>query len=610
MAHNGMFNNIRDFFLYSGLGMKLLWKKSRQQFMLIILNVAVSSVMAFPGMYLLSYSVSALSGETEVQEYLCMVMLFVAGMIGINILGRVLGDRLTYLNNRLKLRLRLDINEICMRMDYQDLGDGEKLKQKGLAQNALNGNSLDLLLQSIGETFSGILIVFGLIYILAEISFLIMVPMGISLLCGGLYHYKNAKTGYIDSQDTVEYRRKNEYIQQVCRDFSFAKDIRLFGMKKNLKKRMDDVDEMLFRLKERRRKDKRFLMVCFILSDYIMEGAIYLYLGWLVLGIGRIGPGEFTLYASALRKMKGTFDNLLETLTRYAVNTQYLKGFFEFTKPSGIKMEGKGLPEKFQTLEFQDVSFHYPGSEKNVLDGINITISRGDSIMLVGENGAGKSTFVKLCCGLYRPTAGKILLNGVDIIKYDPEGYRDYFAVVFQDYRLFAASVRENVASMEDEISDSQIQYALSETGMGDKIAGLKKGDDTQLYRIFDEEGEEFSGGEMQRLAIARALYKKTDFMILDEPLSALDAYNEHKIYDCFRRISDEKTVLFVSHRLSSVKFTNKIVVFECGKIIGEGSHEELMNRCELYSKLYGMQSKLYMESNEDANGRAEYYGV
>lgn len=592
-----MFSNIKNLFLYSWMGMKLLWRKSRQQFMLILLNMIVSSIQAFPGMYLLSYSVSALSGKMEIREFLYTVMLFVAGIAGIGLFSRVLGQRITWLNQKLKLQLRMDINEICMKMDYRDMGDGEKLQQKGFAQNAVNGNSLDLLLQSMGEALSGILILFGLLHILTEVSFLIMIPMGISLLCGGLYHYKNAKTGYIDSKETVEYKRKNIYIQQVCRDFSFAKEIRLFGMKNGLKKRMDAVDDLLFRIKEQRRKDNRFLMVCFILSDYILEGAIYLYLGWLVLGAGRIGPGEFTLYASALRKVKGTIDGLLETLTRFAVNAQYLKGFFVFMDLPVPVREGKRLPEKFESLEFRNVCFRYSGSDKNVLNDINITISSGDSIMLVGENGAGKSTFVKLCCGLYKPTAGRILLNSIDINEYDPEKYMEFFSVVFQDYKLFAASIKENIASMEEEISESRVQYALTEAGIAEKVAELEKGTDTQLYRIFDEAGEELSGGEMQRLAIARALYKESDFMILDEPLSALDAYNEYKIYDCFRKISENKTVLFVSHRLSSVKFTNKIVVFDCGKIVGEGSHEELMRHCKLYSELYDMQSKLYIET-------------
>lgn len=614
---------VKGFFYYSCLSVKLLWKKSRQLLLLKILAIIVSAVQVFPGMYLLKFSVDMLTKKAELRAYLIMVLVLTVSMAAISLFKTILDNRLRYLNDKMKLQLHLDLADICLHMDYQDLENKEKMKQKDFAQKVINGNGLELFVQSIGEIISGILILSTVVYILSKVSMLILIPIGISLLINILYNYRNAKTGYIDTWDTVEYKRKNAYIQQACRDFSFAKEIRLFHLKESLKKRMDEVDSLLFRLQEGRRKENRFLMVCFQLSDFVMEAAIYLYLGWLVIGAKTLALGDFTLYAAALRQVRDSLNNLLETLTEYAVNTQYLKDFFAFMGNStgqesqypkrktipwtdGLNADGNKSREGFKSLQFENVSYHYPNSDKFVLRHINITISKGDSVMIVGENGAGKSTFVKLCCGLYKPTEGRILYNGRDISEFDHEEYMSYFSVVFQDYRLFAASIKQNIASMEETIDDTRVSHALSQVGLDGKISAFGKKTNTQLYRIFDREGVELSGGEMQRLAIARAIYKDSDLMILDEPLSALDAYNEYKIYETFREMASERTVLFISHRLSSVKFTNKIVVLEQGEIIGEGSHEELMAHCALYAQLYDMQSKLYLEGKQNLHQEAK----
>lgn len=608
---------VKEFFYYACLSVKLLWKKSRQFLLFKILAIIMSAVLVFPGMYLLKFSVDMLTKKTELRAYLIMVLILTASMAALSLLKTILNNRLRYLNDKMKLQLHLDLADICLHMDYQDLENKEKMKQKEFAQKVINGNGLELFVQSIGEIISGILILSTVVYILSKVSMLILIPIGISLLINILYNYRNAKTGYIDTWDTVEYNRKNDYIQQVCRDFSFAKEIRLFHLKESLKKRMDDVDGLLFHLQEGRRKENRFLMVCFQFSDVVMEAAIYLYLGWLVIGAKTIALGNFTLYAAALRQVRDSLNHLLETLTEYAVNTQYLKDFFVFMEnstgqasqgPKGIIIPwtygptacGNKRREKFRSLQFENVSYHYPNSDKFVLRHINITISKGDSVMIVGENGAGKSTFVKLCCGLYKPTEGRILYNGKDISEFDHEEYMSYFSVVFQDYKLFAANIKQNIASMEETIDDTRVSHALSQVGLDGKISTFGKKTDTQLFRIFDKEGVELSGGEMQRMAIARAIYKESDLMIFDEPLSALDAYNEYKIYEAFREMASERTVLFISHRLSSVKFTNKIVVFEQGEIIGKGSHEELMKHCGLYAQLYDMQSKLYLEGKQN----------
>lgn len=587
----------RKMFRYSRLGIRLLWKNSPRLLLLKLLRIPLSALRAFPGMYLAGYSVDMLSRNISLKNYLYAVAVLLLILALLSLLNNLLDNRITCLNRKLKLRLLLNIDEICLHMDYADLENVNLMKQKEFAQSAVNEDSFDIFIRSIEEILNGLLIFLGVAFILSKVSFLIWIPLGISLLFSALYNYRNTRAGYMDTRESAEYKRKSDYIHTLCTDFSYAKEMRLFHLKKGIEEKTEQVDNLFFRLREQRRKDNRILMFCFLLSGFLMECSLYLYLGWLVLGPGAITPGDFALYGAALRQVKDIMDNLLDVISKLAVNTRYLEEFFSFTETVPSRGSGQPMPEHFESLTFEDVTFRYPGSDKKALDRVSITISRGDSLMIVGENGAGKSTFVKLCCGLYRPDSGRILLNGTDISRFNREAYMAWFSAVFQDYKLFAESIEENLTSGEKSADGSRISYALKETGLTEIIKRLAKGPRTQLYRIFDPEGVEFSGGEMQRLAIARAICKNSDFLILDEPLSALDTSNESRIYDCFRRIASQKTVLFVSHRLSGVKFTNRILVFREGKIVGDGSHQELMENCSLYSELYKMQADLYGES-------------
>jgi ABC-type multidrug transport system fused ATPase/permease subunit len=306
------------------------------------------------------------------------------------------------------------------------------------------------------------------------------------------------------------------------------------------------------------------------------------------------------LIGNALRLFKSNISNLLFIITHFFVNTNYLECFFEFfDKQSEIKINNNKSTKlnnnKNHKITFENVSFKYPHSDVYALKNINITINAGQALLIVGENGAGKSTFVKLLTRLYKPTDGKILIDDINIQEYSYNSYIKLFSALFQDYKLFALSIKENITALNENISDNRFSYAMSTCGMDIKVSVLKDGTDTSLYRIFDENGVEFSGGEMQKLAIARAVYKDAPIIILDEPTSALDPRAEFEIYDSFNKLSHNKTSIYISHRLSSSRFCDIIAVFNKGEIVEYGSHSELMIRNGLYNELYTMQSLLYV---------------
>ncbi len=313
---------------------------------------------------------------------------------------------------------------------------------------------------------------------------------------------------------------------------------------------------------------------------------------------GAITIGTFTQYAGALTKMAGGFRDLVESNVLLRRNCTYMEDFLNFLHLESSHVAGsipveKRLDGEYE-IEFKDVSFHYPGSEELVLKHVNCKLTTKDKMALVGRNGAGKTTFIKLLCRLYEPTEGSITLNGVDIRKYKEGEYRELFSVVFQDFKLFAFPVWSNlVAGYERE--DGKLRDCLERAGAAEFVGELPQGVDTLLYRAKDG-GVEISGGEAQKLALARALYKDAPFVVLDEPTAALDPISEAQVYAGFDEMVKEKTSVYISHRMSSCRFCDDIIVFDQGRIIERGSHEELLGRQGQYAQMWNAQAKYYAD--------------
>ncbi len=244
-------------------------------------------------------------------------------------------------------------------------------------------------------------------------------------------------------------------------------------------------------------------------------------------------------------------------------------------------------------VEFRDVSFKYPGSDTWSLRHVSVKFNIGNRLAIVGENGSGKTTFIKLLCRLYDPQEGQILLNGIDIRKYNYRDYMDVFAIVFQDFKLLSQSLGSNVAGAAEYDRERALK-ALTDAGFEERLAGMPRGLDTILYKDLSPEGVEISGGEAQKIAIARALYKDAPFIILDEPTAALDPIAEAEIYARFGRIVTDKTAVYISHRLSSCRFCDEILVFEEGRVVEKGTHDDLVAAAGKYAELWHAQAQYY----------------
>ncbi|MCM1570096.1 MAG: ABC transporter ATP-binding protein/permease [Roseburia sp.] len=337
------------------------------------------------------------------------------------------------------------------------------------------------------------------------------------------------------------------------------------------------------------------------LGEKLLLSVIYLFV-CLKAWAGAFGIGEVTQYVGAMSRLVTGLTHFLTTAGELRVNAEFVEKIFEFLDLPNHMYQGSLTTEKRRdrkyNVEFKNVSFRYPNSENWALKNVSVSFQVGNKLAVVGENGSGKSTFIKLLCRLYDPQEGEILLNGVNIKKYRYEEYMAIFSVVFQDFCLLSHQLGQNVAGSCD-VEEARAVKCLEEAGFGERLKELPDGLDTWLYKDFDEEGIEISGGERQKIAIARALYKDAPFIVLDEPTASLDPIAEADIYRKFDEIVGDRTAIYISHRLSSCRFCKEILVFENGGIIQRGTHEELIGTEGKYRELWEAQAKYYEKSKQ-----------
>ena len=427
-------------------------------------------------------------------------------------------------------------------------------------------------------------------------SFVILVIMlALTVLVSTLSKKKEAKIQQDMFLENVRTNREYGYFFNLLFDYSNAKYIRLYKSQKIIENRMQNI--VIFLEKQFHRMfvaiSKTQIPVLFI--NCLLQIVSYLYAGLKAI-FGFISIGSALKYINAYSNLVSGVSNIFYSYIDICIKAEYLSYFYDYMEIENKQYEGTIPTEKRDDnefeIEFRDVSFKYPNTENYVLRHVNQKIRIGTKTAVVGKNGAGKTTFIKLLCRLYEPTEGQILLNGVDIRYYDYKDYARLFGVVFQDFNLFSFSIAENVAAS-NEYDDEKVIDCLKRAGFEERLKKMPDGIRTNIYQQEDN-GVEISGGEAQKIAIARALYKDAPLVILDEPTSALDPVSEYEIYQHFDSMVQDKTSIYISHRMSSCRFCDNILVFDDGQIVEKGSHEELLKAGGLYSELWNAQAQYY----------------
>jgi ABC transporter ATP binding/permease protein len=396
--------------------------------------------------------------------------------------------------------------------------------------------------------------------------------------------------------------RKLEYMENVTTDFSYAKDIRLFGMQKYLaKKQIDVYDEEL----RHWIKSRQYWVYNTIFAHGISLLRQLIIIGWLVYSVvfNGLSIGNFTLYTASAAAFSNAINEILQALSALRERSAHTDDYRSFMDIPSADDKAQTIPippaDKY-TFEFKNVSFKYRGQEKYALKNVNLTLHAGEKLAVVGLNGAGKSTFIKLLLRLYDVTEGCILMNGTDIRKFDRKEYYELFAPAFQDVMVFAFPVAENVSMKEPFNTDkAEAEKMLRLAGLGDKLDKLEKGVDTELLKVLYDDGVDLSGGEKQKLALARALYKKSKIIVLDEPTAALDALAEFRLYQSFNELVGDRTAVYISHRLSSTRFCDRVAMFKDGEMVEIGTHDSLMEADGAYADMFRVQAQYYVEDKD-----------
>ncbi len=421
----------------------------------------------------------------------------------------------------------------------------------------------------------------------------------ITVIC--IKYFADGKTQALYFDMNNKFIKHNEiynYYTDLYENYQSGKDIRIFDLGKYVynahSKELDETDQIVI---DTQTSTMKYIALTQIATN-ILSAVLYI----VMIGVcisGGITVGSIGKYITTSSMLVGVFGGLISQIKSLVFNNKYMKKYFEFLDlpEEGNKNAAEAVHvsrESCCSISFEGVAFKYPGCENYVLEDVTFEISPGDKVALVGLNGSGKTTIVKLLCRLYKPTKGRILLDGTDIWDYSFEEYTKLLGTVFQDFKIFAFTLGENL-SFGNQIDRVRAVDALNKCGFGARFNTLEDGLDTYLYRSYDNRGVEISGGEAQKIALARAVYNEPGCVILDEPTSALDPIAEYEVYSKFQEIIDGQTAVYISHRLSSCRFCDKIIVLSGGVIAEEGSHDELLKNDDgLYRSLWDAQAEYY----------------
>ena len=596
-------------------GYRLVFKIYRRSIFWSIFTNIVGTLSPYFSLYMSALVIDELAYSRDAKRLLLLAGISVIGHFLLNLAKRIIQGRANVYGSDTWRRDMYFYMETQNKMQYDHLENPDVviLREKIYAAKNATGAGMQVLLWEISQVFR------SLINIILSVSLTVsMFKIVENREYEGFFAFINSPysilvvIALIFLNTIVSIKTTNAQSQKIRKAYedlaesnslfgfllNFGADITIFNMRKQI---MSEYNKKLRRpsyvFKDRAYSIKYGSIR--MIWDFVMTAILFIFVAAKAY-IGVFGIGNFVLYRGTVAKFITAVSDLADIWGLFVQNNETMERVFEFLDLPDDMYHGTLSVEKRDDIdyeiEFRDVSFKYPRSDVWALRHVNMKIKIGDRMAIVGMNGSGKTTFIKLLCRLYDPTEGKILLNGIDITRYKYDEYMKIFSVVFQDYKLFSFSIAENVAA-ELNYDREKVISCLERVGLGKRIHELERGIETPLHRDYENDGIDISGGEAQKVAIARALYKDAPFIILDEPTAALDPIAEAEIYSQFNEIVENKTAIYISHRLSSCRFCNNIVVFDHGTIVQQGGHEELIaDEKGKYHELWHAQAQYYTE--------------
>lgn len=528
--------------------------------------------------------------------------IFIGILLGVNLLGGVLQHvfRMCADNSMDEIRMCFEEDMMQNHMNcefaFLESPNFQNLKQK--AKQYVNGpfNDFGFICERSFTLLGDIFTLMSVVYIVIRTNLFIMLVFilltAVNAVVGAKVKNKNMNL----IRSFAPTLRRRGYYEDISKNPAYAKEIRTYGITDFILGKYDNYMEKFCTETVPVHRQNMLQKIVVSLMSFLQQAVAYAYLLWQVTA-RTITAGDFTMYINAVILFNKTLNEAVDVTLNIKQFTGFYEDFEKYRAVSEFETENEKKNsdiEKTGEIEFNNVTFTYPGQKKPALINVSVKIPYGQKISVIGENGAGKSTFIKLLLGLYKPDEGSIMFDGVDIREINSKQYKRLFSAVFQDFQLFKLPIKDNILIGDAELNSQKIKNALMFTGMDKKIEALPLGIDTQLFKDFYNDGIELSGGEAQKLAVSRAYYKEAPFCVLDEPTAALDPKAESSLYENFGRLAEGKTMLFVSHRLSNARSCDRILVFKDGMISEDGNHDSLIQLKGDYFELYTMQAGMY----------------
>ncbi len=584
---------------------KAMTEYSKKFIPLIMIGFICAPVMQYLWSFISKFVIDMINDNRQISA----LILIMAGFAVIQILSTMLNSfykskYYLYIGARFR-QIKLK-NRKIMSVNYECLEDKDIMDCYQKANNACNSNNVGVegMMRSIVNLIMIIPIIVTGILILGTMNIFIVIAMTICAVVQFFISNRTNKKAKEKVWDPLApWWRKHNYLVYTTSDFSAAKDIRMFGLREWLTDKFKTLNKERYEAQKMNSKIWLFASIANTVIWTAIQAAVY---AWLILSVvnGNVSIGNFTLYLASSMTFFKYINNLLNAVSDlFAKSREYddFRSFMDINRGENHS-DGKEVPvcSRYE-FTFRNVSFKYPKAENYALKNVNLTLKAGERLAVVGLNGAGKSTFIKLLMRLYEPTEGEILLNGVNIKEYNKNSYYSIFSPAFQEVNLFAFPLCMNVSMHSEEQTDKQrAEQCVIASGLEEKLKELDKGIDTEMLKVIYDDGTDLSGGEKQKLALARALYKNAPVVVLDEPTAALDALAESKLYGDFDKFIGNKTAVYISHRLSSTQFCDKVAMFKDGSIIEYGTHSELMKTGGEYSNMFSVQAQYYIDGREE----------
>lgn len=583
--------------------LKHIWEQEPVQFGRVAIYTILAAIYPFMAVILPKIAIGILEqGGEDAGKQLVITMgvyFVVAGVIAV--LTEFVMACITSRNMRIRLLYLADMTKKLMTMDYCYFEDAKFFEEydKGMNAGNSNHNGIEGVYNRMSRMPANFLSLMGMVILAGTLSPVLLISLVLHVLVVMWTSKLTHDYEYAQKEELSKATRRISYYKRTTQDFSYGKDIRIFNLRDRIMANYQEEINAYLILFAKIRNREYVLGFLSLFTLFITNVLTY---GILIYEVLHGMPvSSFSMYVTMITTLMTSMITFGNDLAFVWNEGEYVDDFYRFLDAplveEGTKTKADVLKDK-KTMEirFEHVSFRYPHTEKNVFTDLNFTIHAGERLAIVGVNGAGKSTLVKLMTGLFAPTEGKIYINDVDITELKKSEIYELYSAVFQEVNVLAFTLRENVGCHARDVDDARVQTALDKVGLWKKVEGFEAGLDQMMLKVIDENGTDFSGGERQKLSIARGLYKDAPMVIMDEPTAALDALAEAEIYENFSSLVEGKTAVYISHRLASTRFCDKIALFDADGLEEYGTHEELMTKKGKYYEMFVVQGKYYQE--------------